>query len=45
MTLEEAIEHCEEVAESRCDEYREEHRQITEWLEKLLKERIEYENT
>lgn len=47
MTLEEAIKHCEEVAErlegkdgyaytdSTCDECAKEHRQLAEWLKKL----------
>ena len=40
MTLDEAIRHCEEVAENRCDECGMEHRQLSEWL-KELKERRE----
>ena len=38
MTLEEAIKHAREVAESRtdlCDECRAEHEQLAEWLEEL----------
>jgi hypothetical protein len=37
MTLDEAIKHCEEVAEKLCicDECAEEHRQLAEWLEEL----------
>ena len=49
MTIEEAIKHCEEVAErlegkdgyaytdSTCDECAKEHRQLAEWLKKLQK--------
>lgn len=32
MTLDEAIRHAEEIAESRCDECGREHRQLAEWL-------------
>lgn len=35
MTLEEAIKHCEEIAENRCDECGTEHRQLKEWLKEL----------
>jgi hypothetical protein len=37
MTLDEAIKHCEEVAEKLCicDECAEEHRQLAEWLREL----------
>ena len=35
MTLEEAIRHCEEVAERHCDECGDEHRQLAEWLREL----------
>lgn len=41
MTLDEAIKHCEDVAEDRCgcaEDCAEEHRQLAEWL-KELKER------
>lgn len=41
MTLDEAIRHCEDVAEDRCgcaEDCVEEHRQLAEWL-KELKER------
>lgn len=38
MKLEEAIKHCEEVADSKCDACGAEHRQLAEWL-KELKER------
>ena len=38
MTLDEAIEHCEEVANSKCDSCGAEHKQLAEWL-KELKER------
>ena len=38
MTIEEAIKHCEEVADSKCDVCGAEHRQLAEWL-KELKER------
>lgn len=32
MTLDEAIKHCEEIAESQCDECGLEHKQLAEWL-------------
>ena len=35
MTLEEAIKHCEEIAENRCDECASDHRQLAEWLKEL----------
>lgn len=38
MTLEEAIIHCEDVANDRagcCKDYAEEHRQLAEWLKEL----------
>lgn len=35
MTLDEAIKHCEEVADSKCDECGAEHRQLAEWLKEL----------
>jgi hypothetical protein len=35
MTLDEAIKHCEEVADSKCDECGAEHRQLAEWLREL----------
>ena len=38
MTLEEAIDHCEEVAKKECGECAEEHLQLAKWL-KELKER------
>lgn len=44
MTLDEAIKHAEEIAESRCDECGREHRQLVEWL-KELKEYREQEQT
>ena len=37
MTLDEAIEHCEEVAKIVCDECAEEHMQLAEWLRELKK--------
>lgn len=46
MTLEEAIKHAREVAESRtdlCDACRAEHRQLAEWLEELVRLREENE--
>ena len=51
LTLEEAIKHCEEVAErlenkdgyaytdSTCDECAKEHRQLEEWLKELKRDR------
>lgn len=35
MSLDEAIKHCEEVADSKCDECGAEHRQLAEWLREL----------
>ena len=35
MTLDEAIKHCEEVADSKCDECGAEHRQLAGWLREL----------
>lgn len=35
MTLEEAINHAEEVAVTSCDECREEHEQLSAWLKEL----------
>ena len=35
MTLDEAIKHCEDVADSKCDECGVEHRQLAEWLKEL----------
>lgn len=35
MTLDEAIKHAEEVAESRCDECGAEHKQLAKWLKEL----------
>lgn len=35
MTLEEAINHCNEVANSECSECAREHRQLGEWLVEL----------
>lgn len=35
MTIDEAITHCEEVADSKCDECGAEHRQLAEWLKEL----------
>lgn len=32
MTLDEAIKHCEEIANSQCDECGLEHKQLAEWL-------------
>lgn len=34
MTLEEAIEHCEEVAKM-CNDWGDEHKQLREWLKEL----------
>ena len=38
MTLEEAIEHCEEKAQG-CDACAQEHRQLAMWLKELLERR------
>ena len=35
MTIDEAIKHCEEVADRKCDECGAEHRQLAEWLREL----------
>lgn len=35
MTLDEAIKHAEEVANSQCSECGEEHQQLAEWLKEL----------
>jgi len=43
MTLDEAIEHCEEVAKSSCSACGEDHKQLAEWL-KELKQRRQEEN-
>ena len=47
MALEEAIKHCNEIAEDRCDECGMEHRQLAEWLKELQVYRKEqnHENT
>lgn len=45
MTLEEAIEHCEEIAEKMCDECGMEHRQLAEWLKELQAYRKERHET
>lgn len=42
MTLDEAIKHCEEVADSKCDECGAEHRQLAEWLKELKELRGKY---
>ena len=35
MTLQEAIEHAREVGENECEECKQEHEQLAEWLEEL----------
>lgn len=35
MTLEEAIQHCEEVAKERCDACGAEHKQLAKWMREL----------
>ena len=47
MTLDEAIKHCEDVAEDKagcCEDCIEEHRQLAEWLKELkqLRKHTEY---
>ena len=44
MTLDEAIKHCEEVADTKCNECGNEHRQLAEWLKELkqLKEQTRW---
>lgn len=47
MTIEEAIAHAQEAADTRtdlCDKCREEHRQLAEWLKELKLLRADYEN-
>lgn len=42
MTLDEAIQHCKEVAENTtCVDCKKEHLQLAEWLEELKKRRSE----
>ena len=43
MTVDEAIQHCYDVANKLCDECGEEHLQLAKWLEEL--KRIKQENT
>ena len=43
MTLEQAIEHCDEVAHSKCDQCGAEHKQLARWLREL-KARREFDN-
>ena len=40
MTLDEAIEHAEEVATTRCGECAEEHKQLADWLRELKRARM-----
>ena len=42
MTLEQAIEHCEEVANSKCDQCGAEHKQLAKWLRELKARRELY---
>ena len=47
MTIEEAIAHAQQAADTRtdlCDECRDEHRQLAEWLTELKLLRADYEN-
>lgn len=37
MTLDEAIEHCEEVSNRLCDVCGQEHKQLAQWLKELKK--------
>lgn len=39
MTLDEAIKHCREVADKKCDDCGKEHLQLAEWLEELKENR------
>lgn len=39
MTIEEAINHCKEVAKSKCDSCGAEHEQLAEWLIELKERR------
>jgi hypothetical protein len=49
MNIEEAIKHCEDVANSKCNECGKEHQQLAIWLQELIylreKEKEEIENT
>ena len=48
MTLDEAIKHCEDVAEDRCgcaEDCVNEHRQLAEWLRELRERRAKTEQT
>jgi hypothetical protein len=45
MTLDEAIEHCEEVAKSSCSACGEDHKQLAEWLKELKRRRQEDSGT
>ena len=41
MTLDEAIQHCYDVANKGCDECAEEHLQLAKWLEEIKQENAE----
>lgn len=45
MTLDEAIQHCKEVAENTtCNACKEEHLQLAEWLKELKRRRDNYDD-
>ncbi|WP_279325789.1 hypothetical protein [Clostridium thermobutyricum] len=41
MTLDEAIEHCEEISKIKCDKCGREHKQLADWLKELKNLRIQ----
>ena len=43
MTLQEAIKHCYDVANNKCGQCAEEHRQLAQWLEELERMKMEKE--
>lgn len=40
MDINDAIKHCKEVSETRCDKCSEEHEQLAKWLEELVSLRL-----
>ena len=40
MDINDAIKHCREVSQTRCDKCSEEHEQLAEWLEELVSLRL-----
>ena len=45
MTIEDAIAHCEDIANSKCDSCGEEHRQLAKWLKELKHHRASIRNS